>query len=299
MEKANYPIIVLCRVLKVARQGYYKWQKKQVEDSASFREIENQELAEKIKQIDAQHKGRYGVRRIHAQLRTEGFRVNLKRVYRIMKTLGLQGIHPNKPKKGTTVRAKDRKPAKDLVQRNFTPDKPNDLWVSDIMEFKTLEGKLYLASVLDCYSRMNVGFKVDDNIEATLVTDALRMAISHRKPPPGLIHHSDQGSQYTSQAVSTLCGVHKISLSMGEKGDCFDNAVSESLNKTIKTELINQQVWQTKEQAKQAIFEYINVYYNRKRYHSTLNYHTPHEYEILSEQTTKTTPTAQITTVNN
>lgn len=216
MEKANYPVKVLCRVLKVTRQGFYAWQKKQ-QQGLTPREVENQKLTEKIKQIYDQNKGRYGVRRVHAQLKADGFKVNKKRVHRIMKNAGLQGIHRNKPRRGTTVRAKDRKPAMDLVKRNFTPKKANQVWASDITEFTTLEGKLYLATVLDCYSRLAVGFKTDDTIAATLVTDAINMAVTHRKPLPGLIHHSDQGSQYTADDVSKLCTKHKISLSMGGK----------------------------------------------------------------------------------
>ena len=264
----------MCQVLAVSRSGFYDW----LDREPSQREIENKKLKLEIAKIYWQHSGRYGSPRIHRQLVKEGHNCNIKRVVRLMRVLGLKAIQKKKFKK--TTDSNHNLPLKEnLLNRNFDVSKPNKVWASDITYIPTAEGWLYLAVVIDLYSRKVVGWSINKRMTRQLVIDALNMGIKNRNPKKGLIFHSDRGSQYASHDFQKELWKNGIRSSMSRKGDCWDNAVAESFFSTIKTELIYQKEYKTRKQARQDIFEYIAVYYNRIRMHSTLNYKSPEDYE--------------------
>lgn len=214
-------------------------------------------------------------------------RVSRKRVQRLMRAAGISGLV--KVKKGrTTIRVPGVRVADDLVERQFRPDAPNVLWVADLTYLRTWEGWLYLAAVQDAYSKMIVGWAMAEHMRAELVLDALQMGLHRRRPDPGLIHHSDLGSQYVSLAFGQQARDAGIAVSMGARGDCFDNAVAESFFATLKKELVHRQAWPTRRELSAEVFEYIEGFYNRQRRHSTLGYLTPTEYENRTITTTTT-----------
>jgi putative transposase len=273
--KTDYPISLMCRVLGVSRSGYYAWDAR----APSCRAVADASLSVRIAEI---HKGSlktYGSPRVHAELRLQhAIHVGRKRVERLMRVGGLSG--QLKVRRGkTTIRVQGVRTAPDLVERDFDPTEPNRLWCADITYIRTWEGWLYLASVMDCYSRRIVGWAMADNLRADLVIDALTMAVARRRPGPGVVHHSDQGSQYTSLVFTRRCRAVGIDVSMGSRGDCFDNAVLESFHATIKKDLIHRRSWPTKAETRTAVFDYIEVFYNRRRRHSTLGMLSPIDYE--------------------
>jgi putative transposase len=214
-EKTNFPVAVMCRVLAVSRTGFHNWERRAPSDRA----LTDAWLTDKIKRIHEQSRGVYGAPRIHAELRLEhDVRVGRKRVARLMKAAGISGVRPQKRFK-TTIRIPGLTPATDLVERQFRPDRPNVLWVADVTYLRTGEGWLYLAAVQDAYSRQIVGWSMTTHMRASLVVDALNMALARRRPDPGLIHHSDQGSQYVSLAFGRAAGDAGIAVSMGSRGD--------------------------------------------------------------------------------
>jgi putative transposase len=274
-EKTDYPVAVLCRVFGVSRTGFHNWERRAPSDRA----LEDAWLTEKIKQIHAASRGVYGAPRIHAELRLErGIRVSRKRVARLMKAAGISGVRPRKRWK-TTIRIPGITPATDLVERQFRPTSPNVVWVADITYLRTGEGWLYLAAVQDAYSRQIVGWSMATHPRSTLVVDALKMALTRRRPAPGLIHHSDQGSQYVSLAFGRAARQAGIAVSMGSRGDAYDNAVAETFFATLKKELVNRRSWPSRLELQSAVFEYIEAFYNRRRRHSTLGMVSPAEYE--------------------
>jgi putative transposase len=275
-EKANYSISSLCRVLAVSRSGFHAWERR----APSERALADARLSESIACIHRESRGTYGVRRVHAALRQQGIQVGRKRVERLMRALQRSGTVPRKRVR-TTIRVPGVRAAGDLVQRDFAPAAPNQLWVADIKYIPTATGWLYLAAVVDCFSRRAVGWSMRDDLRAQLVIDALEMAVARRRPKPGLIHHSDQGSQYVSLAFGRRCRESCIELSMGSKGDAYDNAVCESFFKTLKSELLDRRSWPDRHEARTAIFEFIESFYNRQRRHSTLGYLSPHDYEKI------------------
>jgi putative transposase len=217
----------------------------------------------------------YGAPRIHAELRLEHeVRVGRKRVARLMKAAGIAGVRPRKRWK-TTIRIPGMTPATDLVERQFSPTAPNVLWVADITYLRTGEGWLYLAAVQDAYSRQIVGWSMATHMRATLVRDALKMALARRHPEPGLIHHSDQGGQYVSLAFGRAAREAKIAVSMGSRGDAYDDAVAETFFATLKKELVNRRSWPSRLELQSAVFEYIEAFYNRQRRHFTLGMLSP------------------------
>ncbi len=272
-ERARYSISLMTRVLKVSRSGYYAWRSR----GTSCRDAANARLTERIRAIHAKSRGTYGYLRVHAELRGERA-VGRNRVARLMGAAGLAGCAP-KSRKFTTRRDKDSLPAPDLVDRLFLADAPNTLWLADITYVPTLEGWLYLAFVLDAYSRRVVGWSMAEHLRAELVVDALSMAVGRRAPGEGLIHHSDHGSQYTSLEFGQRLREARILPSMGSVGDAYDNAMAESFVSTLKRELIDRRVWVTREAARLAIFEYLEVFYNRSRLHSALGYLSPEAFE--------------------
>lgn len=266
----------LCRVLKVSRSGYYAWR----ERPPSERSRADAALAEKIGRVHRDSKGTYGAPRVHAELAFEGTRCGRKRVARLMRESGLSGCRRGRKARTTTGGGRGiGRAAPDLVERDFVPEAPNRLWVADITYVPTWSGWLYLAFVLDAYSRKVVGWSMAKHLRAELVLDALNMALWNRRPAPGLVHHSDRGSQYASVEFGGRLKEAGLLPSMGSVGDAYDNAMAESFVATLKTELLHRRPWPTQESARVAIFEYVEGFYNPKRRHSALGYLSPVEYE--------------------
>jgi putative transposase len=273
-EKANHPVGALCRALAVSRAGFYAWLTRPI----SARARRDAELLERIRAIHADSEGTYGWPRIHAELRRRGVRASRKRVARLMRQAGLSGVVARK-KGRTTFRVPGVVPAPDRVARDFNPTEPNRLWAADLTEIRTWEGVLHLAVVIDCFSRRVVGWAMAEHRRAELVVEALEMAVWQRRPALGLVHHSDQGSQYTALLFGQACRDAGIDVSMGAKGCALDNAVCESFFATLKKEKLHRRSWPTRQDARHAVFEYIEGWYNRRRLHSTLGYRSPQQYE--------------------
>jgi putative transposase len=277
-ERATFPVSVMCEVLGVSKAGFYDW----VSRAPSDRSLTDAWLLEQIKDIHKTNRGVYGTRRIHAELaQARGIRVGKKRVERLMRQAGISGLVTRKRGK-TTIRVPGVRTVPDLVERDFRPTEPDRLWVADITYLRTFEGWLYLAAIQDAFSRRIVGWAMDSHMRAELVRDALEMAIARRRPEPGLVHHSDQGSQYVALLFGQRCRQAGITQSMGSRGDAFDNAVAESFFKTLKAELVHRRSWPTKAGLRSAVFDYIESFYNRQRRHSTLGYLSPAEFERIA-----------------
>ncbi len=264
---------MMCRVLEVSPSGYYAWLKR----PPSRRAQEDAKLTARIRQLHQRSKGTYGVPRIHADLVAEGWRVSRKRVARLMKAANLCGVSWRKHRV-TTRRAQRVRPAPDLVQRDFTADGPDRLWVADITYVTTWAGPLYLAVVLDVWSRRIVGWAMATHLRTELVLDALQMAIQQWRPG-GVVHHSDQGSQYTLIQFGNRCRQAGVIPSMESVGDCFDNALCESFFATLECELLDRQVLRTVEEARQSVFAFIEGWYNPYRRHSSIGYMSPIQFE--------------------
>ena len=280
-EKASYPVSALCRVLRVSRSGYYEWRGR----PPSNRDRENATLTERIREIHQLSRGTYGYPRVHAELRALGVRCNRKRVARLMQKDGLQGCIRGRRTKRTTRQDPLAIPAPDLVERNFCAPAPNRVWTADITYLLTEEGFLYLAFILDVYSRKVVGWSMANHLRSELVAAALEMAIRRRNPSVGLIHHSDRGAQYTALSFGRKLEKAGIVPSMSRVGSALDNAISESFVSTLKSE-IGVGRYPTRQAARASTFEFIELFYNRERRHSSLGYLSPAEYEqaILEEE---------------
>jgi putative transposase len=273
--KAEHSIKLMCRVLGVSRSGFHAWENR----PPSARAVADEALTERITEIHVGSLKTYGSPRVVAELREEdGLHLGRKRVERLMRAAGLAGQIKRRRGK-TTIRVQGVRTAPDLVERDFNPTAINRLWVADITYIRTWEGWLYLASVMDCYSRRIVGWAMADHMRAELVVDALEMAVAHRKPAGRPIHHSDMGSQYTSLIFTRRCRNAGLDVSMGSRGDCFDNAAIESFHATLKKDLIHRRSWPTKTEARTAVFEYIETFYNRRRRHSRLGMRSPVDFE--------------------
>ncbi len=269
-----FQVQMMCRVFEVSRSGYYDW----LNRPESNRKLENKALAEEIKKIFDHEKQRSGSPRITRRLKTAGYRVSKNRVANIMRVQGWRA-KGSKKFKATTNSRHNLPVAPNLLQQNFEATQPNQKWVSDLTYIWTAEGWLYLAVVLDLYSRMVVGWAMSDRMTATLVGDALEMAVWRRKRPKGVIVHSDRGVQYCSREYQALLMKYGLICSMSKKGDCFDNAAMESWNGSLKIEAIHGEYFDTRVEAKKHVFEYIEVYYNRERLHSKLGYLSPISFE--------------------
>jgi putative transposase len=263
----------MCRVLKVSTSGYYAWRKR----PPSKRAQKDAMLTEKIHEIHDRSKGTYGSPRVHAALQAEGIRVGKKRVARLMKEAGLRGVSRRK-RPSTTVRGDSKRPAPDLVDRDFTASEPDELWVADITYVPTRVGHLYLAVVVDAYSRKVVGWEMADHLRTELVLNPLDMATEQRSPEK-TVHHSDQGCQYTSVGFGQRCEEAGVRPSMGSVGDCYGNAMCESFFATLECELIERKTFDTKSDARLSVFEFIEGWYNPDRLHSGLGYRSPNRYE--------------------
>jgi putative transposase len=264
----------MCRVLQVSPSGFYAWQ----ERPASPRALDDAVLTERIRQIHAASDAIYGSPNIHAELRDEGTRVGRKRVARLMRAAGLRGVSRRRSFVVTTRRDQDRRPAPDLVNRRFAAHAPNQLWVADMTYVPTWSGFVFLAIVLDVWSRRIVGWAIGEQMTSDLVLAALNMAMQQRKPKC-VIHHSDQGSQYTSLAFGQRCQKLGVRPSMGSVGDAYDNAMAESFFASLECELIERRSFETKSQAKLALFTYIEGWYNARRRHSGLGRVSPVNFE--------------------
>jgi len=235
-------------------------------------------LTTTIREIHKDSRGVYGIPRVHAELRFGGTRCSRKRVARLMRAAGLEGVHRRRFVR-TTVRDRDAAPAPDLVNRTFRATGPDQLWVADITYLPTWQGFLYLAAVVDVFSRRVVGWAMAGHLRTELILDAIDMAIARRRPANGLIHHSDRGTQYTSIAFGLRCREAGIALSMGSTGDAYDNAMAESFFASLETELIDRSSWRTRAHARLAVFDYIEAFYNPRRRHSGIGYLSPAEFE--------------------
>ncbi len=268
-----------CRMLDIAPSGYFYWRTR----PPSIRQLRQGQLGDLVLDIHRASNGTYGKRRITAELRLGyGMTVNQKAVRAAMRRLGIQGLPA--PKRKRRGPRSDRAPASDLVARQFARDAPNQLWLTDITEHPTREGKLYCCAVLDAHSRRVVGWSIDSQQATTLVTSALGMAVKNRKPTSGTIIHCDHGSQFTSWAFSERIKTAGLALSMGRVGDAYDNGMMESFWARMQTELLNRKRWRTRLELANAIFEYLEIFHNRKRRHSALGMLTPTEYETLHNQ---------------
>lgn len=273
-EKVNHAVALLCRVLGVSTSGYYAWRKR----PPSARAQEDATLIERITVIHQESRQTYGAPRIHAELRAEGVGCGRQRVARLMRAANIVGCHRRR-RTGTTVREPAAPLAPDRVDRQFVAAAPNVLWSADITYVPTWMGFLYLAVVLDVFSRRVVGWAMADHLRTELVVSALDMALWNRRPPPGVIHHSDHGCQYTSVAFGQHCQAAGVQPSMGSVGDCFDNAVTESWFATLECELLARHSFRNHAEARTAIFEFIEGFYNTHRRHSALDYLPPAEFE--------------------
>lgn len=289
-EKASNPklsIAAACQFLEVSTSGFYEWRRAQ--QNPCRRRREDAELTAVIATVHAQSRRTYGAPRVHAELRLGlDIRVGRKRVERLMRAQGLQGV-TRRRRHGTTRRDRAAVPSDDLVARQFRPERPNELWVADITEHPTGDGKLYCAVVIDAWNREVVGHSIADHLRAELVIDALDMACWRQHPTAGqTVHHSDHGTQYTSWAFGQRLRHAGLLGSMGTVGDALDNAVAESFFATMQTELLDRRQWDTRKQLAHAIFEWIEVFYNRQRRHSTLDMLAP----VTYKQTHHTPPAA-------
>ena len=265
----------MCSTLKVSRSGFYRW----LERGESPRRQDDRRLTARIREIHEQSRGTYGSPRIHAALKAKGEKCGRKRVERLMREAGIRSKVRRKFKKTTDSRH-DHPVAPNLLGQDFGVSGPNQVWVSDITYIWTDEGWLYLASTLDLYSRMVVGWSMSTSLSSVLVEDALKMAIDRRSPPSGMIHHSDRGVQYAARSFQGLLDQHDIECSMSRKGNCYDNAVKESFFHTLKTELCDHEQYRTREEARASVFDYLEVFYNRERLHSTIGYLSPLDFEV-------------------
>jgi putative transposase len=279
-EKATHPkmnITQACRALGVSTSGFYDWVTAQAEPCRRRRE--DAVLRGTIREVHRQSRGTYGAPRVHAELRLgRDIRVGRKRVERLMRAEGLQGV-TRRRRRGLTKRDAAAVPNDDLVARRFSPSGPNELWVADITEHPTPEGRVYCAVVIDAWNRQVVGHSIADHLRAELVVDALDMACWRQRPVAGqTVHHSDHGTQYTSWAFGQRLRSAGLLGSMGTVGDALDNAVAESFFATLQTELLDRHCWDSRRQLAQAIFEWIEVFYNQQRRHSTLGMRAPLTY---------------------
>ena len=273
VNQAHHDVAMMCRVLGVTESGYHAWRTR----SPSKRAVVDEELKERIRRIHTESRETYGRPRIHEELKAQGVHVGAKRIARLMKGLGIQGASKRRWVT-TTKRDKDARPAPDLVKRQFKADAPNKLWVADITYIPTWSGFLYLAVVLDVFSRRIVGWSMSTSLHAEVVLEALDMALRQRKPVD-VVHHSDQGSQYTSIAFGKRCKEAGVRPSMGSVGDAYDNAMCESFFSTLECELLMRHRFKSPSEARPVVFEYVEGWYNRQRRHSALDYVSPVVYE--------------------
>lgn len=277
-EKA-FPVTVMCDVLGVSCSGFYAWRSR----TPSRRAREDQQLAVEVRSIHAESRRRYGSPRVHADLHEKGRRTSRKRIARLMREQGLQARQKRRFRV-TTDSTHAMPVAANILDRRFETRAPDTVWATDITYLWTNEGWLYLAVILDLFSRRVVGWALSDRMTRQRTLDALDMALARRSPPAGLIHHSDRGSQYASHDYRRALDAHGIVCSMSRRGNCWDNAVAESFFSTLKVELVYETAWRTRDEARAEVFEYLEVFYNGQRRHSSLGYLSPIAFERLHRQ---------------
>ena len=275
-RRADYPVRIMCDLLDVSPAGYYAWRSR----PESQRSSDNRDLLEDIQRVHRDNHGRYGSPRVHEELKAQGRGASRGRIERLMRHHGIRAIMARPRRAGTTDSRHDLPIAPNLLDRNFVADAPNRIWLADITYVETDQGWLYLAAILDLYSRRIVGWAMADHLRADLPLAALRMAISAQRPGAGLIHHSDRGVQYASSEYRNALQSAGFSASMSRKGDCYDNAPMESFFHTLKTELVHHTQYATRADATRDIFAYIEGFYNRTRRHSAIGYISPVEMEL-------------------
>ena len=269
-----FRVVKMCKVLAVSKSGYYAWLKRET----SIQALRRKELTKEVKRIHEESENRYGSTKIHRKLSTDGVLVSERTVQRIMKTENIHSCIVKKFK--VTTDSNHQNPIyPNLLRQDFSTQHPGEVWVADITYIWTRQGWLYLASVMDLYSRKIIGFNMGDRLKKELVITALKRAMAHQAPKKGLIHHSDRGSQYASPDYTDLLKTAKIEISMSGKGNCYDNACIEAFHSILKRELIYQEDYQTREEARHSITKYILTFYNSKRIHSSLDYMTPNMFE--------------------
>jgi len=278
-EKAHFEVRAMCRVFGIAPSTYYGWEQEQ----QCGRAVRDEQLLTSVQRIFAANRGRYGAPRVRRELLREGVGIGRKRVARLMREAGLRAKSRRKYKP-TTDSNHSLPVAPNLLARDFRTERPDVAWVSDITYLWTRQGWLYLAVILDLYSRRVVGWRLSDRMTASLVCDALDDAARQRRPARGLVFHSDRGSQYASHAFRRRLQRRNMRQSMSRRGNCWDNAVTESFFATLKKELVRGRAFDTRDQARSEVFEYIEVFYNRHRTHSLLNYETPDAFEDCFEK---------------
>ena len=269
----------MCRMLKVTRPAYYQWRKR----LNTKRKIEEEKFTELVRKHYQLSKGRFGLLKLVREIRKEGFCVNKKRIYRLMKKQGLYSLTSRKFKV-TTKQGKGARFSENLLNGKFQATRANEIWTSDITYIRTKEGWLYLAVVLDIYSRKIIGWAIQPRVTSDIVLKALMMAVTNRKPDKDIIFHSDRGSQYTSAIVRSRLNLYGFRQSMSGKGNCYDNAITETFFSLLKRELVYLTEFETREQARREIFEYIEIFYNRQRIHSSLDYLSPVEFEMKNRE---------------
>lgn len=278
-HRDEFPVQRMCEVLQVSPSGYYAWRRR----PPSAREMANQELLQKIEAVFEESEETYGSPRVHRALRRQGVMCSENRVARLMRLRGLKAKQ-RKRYRSTTQRNGTHPVAPNLVRREFVAHRPDEKWLADITYIATQEGWLYVAAILDMYSRRIVGWAMSEQLTDRLTLDALNMALWQRQPGAGLIHHSDQGSQYTSHAYQALLKEHGIQASMNGVGSWYDNAPVESFFGTLKRERVHHVIYRTRDEARADLFSYIEGFYNRRRLHSALGYLSPEEYEQAHHQ---------------
>jgi len=274
-NQADYPVKTICRVMGVSASGYYAWQGR----APSAQSLANAVLTERIRTIHAESDATYGMPRVRAELIDQGCTVSGKRIARLMRHAGLRGVSRRRGFVVTTKRNADDRPAPDLVNRKFVADRPDRLWIADMTYIPTWAGFLYLAVVIDVWSRRVVGWSMSEQMTADIVLAALNMALQQRKPTD-VVHHSDQGSQYTSTVFGNRCKLMGVRPSMGSVGDAYDNAMAESFFASLECELLDRRSFKTKTEARLAVFTWLEGWYNPRRRHSALGYRSPMRFEL-------------------
>jgi putative transposase len=273
-EKASFPVAAMCRLFGVTRQGYYAYANR----PPSPRVEQERTLGEIVRRAFVASGETYGSPRVLRELRKAGIAVGKRRVERAMRGMGLTPPTPRRHVR-TTIQERSHPVAPNELARDFTAKRPNERWVTDITYVWTREGWAYVAAILDLFSRAVVGWAVDSSLSTALPLEALRRAVQRRRPSAGLLHHSDRGCQYTSNEYREALGKLGITVSMSRTGNCWDNAVAESFFSTLKNELIHRRQWSNRTELHSAVFQYVEVFYNRRRMHSSLDYRTPAEAE--------------------
>jgi len=277
-HRTEWPIVIQCEVLRVSRSGFYSWRKRPPSATATRRAA----LTQEVREVHRISRETYGAVRVHQALGQRGTKCDRKTVAKVMREAEIHSKTSRKFRVTTTDSNHPHPVAENVLARDFTAEKANQKWVADITYIATLEGWLYLAAVLDLFTRKVVGWSMSERIDSRLAVDALEMAVSRQLPDAGLIAHSDRGVQYASEHYQRTLTTHGIECSMSRRGDCWDNAPAESFFATLKKELVHHEVYETRTEARASLFEYIEVFYNRERLHSSLGYVSPTDFEAAA-----------------